>query len=97
MVHSTTTGKLSSSQLEYLSKGVTIEEIKDVIKNMNPMKAPESNGFTGLYFKFCLPIIGEEANLAIKDYFRCGKLLKQVDDTFIALIPKVENLELPEH
>ncbi|XP_021979653.1 uncharacterized protein LOC110875758 [Helianthus annuus] len=34
-------------------------------------------------------IIGEEVSFAIKDFFRSGRLLQEINHTFLALIPKV--------
>ncbi|GJX43363.1 RNA-directed DNA polymerase, eukaryota, reverse transcriptase zinc-binding domain protein [Tanacetum coccineum] len=49
------------------------------------------DGYTACFFKNALSVIGNEVCLAVKEFFRSGKLLKEVNSTLIALIPKVHH------
>lgn len=55
--------------------------------NKNPSPDDYGNGF----FKSAWPIIGEEITDAVLELFNNGKLLKQLNATSIALIPKLSN------
>lgn len=48
----------------------------------------ESLGSHAMFFKVCWPIVGPEVFDAISNFFTKGKLLKQVKNNFITLIPK---------
>lgn len=69
----------------------TVDEIEDSIKRTSAHKAPGPDGFNGHFFKVCWSIIGKVVSNAIIDVFNKGRLLQQVNNTFITLIPKVEN------
>ncbi|KAL2252021.1 UNVERIFIED_CONTAM: hypothetical protein Sindi_2324400, partial [Sesamum indicum] len=52
-------------------------------------KAPGPDGYSSRFFKAAWPVVGEEVTRAVLDFFSTGKLLKQVNSTILALIPKV--------
>ena len=60
---------------------------------MDPYKAPGSDGFGASFFQDHWVVIRDLLCVAIKDFFRSGKLLKEVNHTLITLIPKVANPE----
>ena len=76
-----------------LIKPVTDEEIYTAVFQMDPHKAPGSDGFGASFYQDHWVAIRELLCVAIKDFFHSGKLLKEVNHTFITLIPKVENPE----
>ena len=41
--------------------------------------------------------MGHSVTIAVKDFFRSGKMLKQINHTFITLLQKVDNLETINH
>nr|GEW99676.1 hypothetical protein [Tanacetum cinerariifolium] len=51
-------------------------------------KAPGPDGFTSLFFKKGWDIIGDDICNAVRDFFSNGKLLKEINHTFLAFIPK---------
>ncbi|KAL0302796.1 UNVERIFIED_CONTAM: hypothetical protein Sangu_3077600 [Sesamum angustifolium] len=51
-------------------------------------KAPGPDGYSSGFFKAAWPVIGEEVVKAILEFFTTGRLLKQVNTTMLALIPK---------
>jgi hypothetical protein len=65
------------------------QEIKDVIWDMHPLKAPGPDGFLELFFKQYWSMVGPQVVLAIQFFFFAeGWMLPQVNHTFITLIPK---------
>nr|GEX66682.1 hypothetical protein [Tanacetum cinerariifolium] len=52
---------------------------------------PGPNGFTAAFFKDTWDIIGVDVIKAVKEFFTNGRLLKELNHTIIALIPKVNS------
>ncbi|KAK4407908.1 putative ribonuclease H protein [Sesamum angolense] len=51
-------------------------------------KAPGPDGYSSGFYKAAWPVIGDEVVKAILEFFTTGRLLKQVNTTVLALIPK---------
>ncbi|KAK4381215.1 hypothetical protein Sango_2989500 [Sesamum angolense] len=51
-------------------------------------QAPGRIGYSSGFYKAAWPVIGEEVVTAILEFFTTGRLLKQVNTTILALIPK---------
>ncbi|KAL8119827.1 hypothetical protein AgCh_017083 [Apium graveolens] len=83
--------RLDSSVANDMIREVTNEEIKDVIFHMGDDKASGPDGYSALFFKKAWVIIGDDVCHAVKEFFVTGKLLKEVNATLIALIPKIEH------
>ncbi|XP_074305227.1 uncharacterized protein LOC141640275 [Silene latifolia] len=75
---------------ETLLAHVTKTEIKNVIFSIPDHKAPGPNGFSSAFFKDSWNIVGEDVCQAILDFFHTGKMLQQINHTFISLIPKMK-------
>ena len=71
-----------------LSQIPNAKEIKDVVWEMNDMKAPGPDGLPRIFFKKYWQIVGLQVIIAIQSFFRKDWLLKQLNHTFITLIPK---------
>ncbi|GJW18842.1 protein LAZ1 [Tanacetum coccineum] len=52
-------------------------------------KAPRPDGYTSAFFKKAWDIVGIEVCDAVRDFFLNGQILKEINQTFIALIPKI--------
>jgi len=76
-----------------LIRTATEAEIHSAILQMDPYKALGPDGFGASFYQKHWPIIKKHLCAAIKDFFSSGKLLKEFNHTFIALIPKVDNPE----
>jgi hypothetical protein len=63
----------------------------DTFLSLNPHKAPGPDGYNAAFFQKAWPIVGHDVIAAIKNFFRSGKLLKKVNSTIVALVPKVPN------
>lgn len=78
------------SQMAALNAKFTVDEIKATTFGLNPEKAPGPNGFLAFFFQKCWDFVGVEVAKAIEDSCSIGKILKEVNNTFISLIPKKE-------
>ncbi|CAH9092304.1 unnamed protein product [Cuscuta europaea] len=70
---------------------VTTLDIKNSLFDFGNDKAPGSDGYSSAFFKANWDVIGNDIVLAIKEFFRSRKLLKQINHTVIALIPKTNH------
>ncbi|KAK4384052.1 Retrovirus-related Pol polyprotein from type-2 retrotransposable element R2DM [Sesamum angolense] len=51
-------------------------------------QSPWTDGFSSGFFKAAWPVVGGEVSNAIIDFFKTGRLLKQLNATLLTLIPK---------
>jgi hypothetical protein len=65
--------------------------IKQALFNIDDDKALGPDGYTLFFFKKSWDIIGGDLCLAVHDFFASGNLLKQINHSIIALIPKSTN------
>ncbi|GJR66049.1 protein LAZ1 [Tanacetum coccineum] len=68
---------------------VTNEEIKVAMFDIGDDKAPGLDGYTSVFFKKAWNIIGYDICNAVQDFFYNSQMLKEINHTFLALIPKV--------
>lgn len=83
---------LSSSSQDLLLALISLDDIRKVVFSIGNDKAPGPDGNTSLFFKQAWPIIGEDLCAAVQDFFHSGKLLKQINHSIIALVPKSSNV-----
>ncbi|GKD05219.1 protein LAZ1 [Tanacetum coccineum] len=81
--------KVSELSNENMTRPVTNEEIKKAMFGIGDDKAPGPDGYTSTFFKKVWDVVGQEVCNAVHDFFANGKILKETNHTFIALIPKV--------
>ena len=81
------------STKESLNRRITQEEIKKAIFSINDSKAPGPDGFTSLFFKKAWSIVGSDVTEAVESFFNSGCMLREINCTIIALVPKVPNPE----
>ncbi|KAL2904668.1 LINE-1 reverse transcriptase-like protein [Bienertia sinuspersici] len=82
--------RLSATQQERLIAPFTSAEVKDAIFSMDGSKAPGPDGFNAQFYKENWDIIGEMVIKSVMEFFQKGKLLKEINSTFISLIPKID-------
>ncbi|KAL0399880.1 UNVERIFIED_CONTAM: Retrovirus-related Pol polyprotein from type-2 retrotransposable element R2DM [Sesamum radiatum] len=83
--------KLSLEHASELCKEVTPLEVKQAIFHICDTKAPGPDGFSACFFKKAWNIVGDQVCLAVTDFFRSGRLLRQLNHCIIALVPKSEH------
>lgn len=74
-----------------LSAPITREEIVYALSCIGSNKAPGPDGFTSHFFKSCWTIIEGDFVKVVQKNFILGRLLGEVNSTFLTLVPKVEN------
>ncbi|GJS52904.1 RNA-directed DNA polymerase, eukaryota, reverse transcriptase zinc-binding domain protein [Tanacetum coccineum] len=82
--------KLSTEDAEAMIVEVTDNEIKDAVFDIDSSKSSGHDGYTSYFFKKAWGIIRKEVFLAIKEFFRNGKLLGEINATLIALVLKID-------
>ncbi|XP_074305757.1 uncharacterized protein LOC141640979 [Silene latifolia] len=86
------TGPYLTEELQHmLNQNVTPEEIRKALFSIDKNKSPGPDGYSSGFFKQAWGIIQQDFTRAVADFFRTGKLLKEINSTVIALIPKKEN------
>ncbi|KAL0289060.1 UNVERIFIED_CONTAM: Retrovirus-related Pol polyprotein from type-2 retrotransposable element R2DM [Sesamum calycinum] len=81
---------LTSDEADTICAPVTLAEIKDAAFDIAEDSAPGPDGYTAGFFKASWSVVGKEVSEAVSEFFRTGKLLKQVNATLLVLIPKVQ-------
>ncbi|KAL2894547.1 LINE-1 retrotransposable element ORF2 protein [Bienertia sinuspersici] len=82
---------LNEEQASSLIREFTNEEIKRALFSIPGSKAPCPDGFNSTFYKESCQVIREDICNAVKDFFQHGKMLKQINCTKLALIPKIQN------
>ncbi|KAL2246058.1 UNVERIFIED_CONTAM: hypothetical protein Sindi_2874000 [Sesamum indicum] len=80
---------LSNEEAGHLISGFTLNDVKQAVSDIADDKAPRPDGYSSGFFKAAWPVVGQEVTKAVLKFFSTGKLLKQVNSTLLALIPKV--------
>ena len=84
-------GKVTSEMNNALLKEFTVEEIGATLNQMAPLKAPGPDGFFASFFQKNWAVIGNEVSHVVLLFLNNGSLNKELNLTYIALIPKVAN------
>ena len=58
------------------------EDIKRVVFEMHPVKAPRPDGMPGLFYRHYWSIVGEQLVAAVQSFFREGWLLRELNHTY---------------
>ncbi|GKC33403.1 aspartic peptidase [Tanacetum coccineum] len=67
-------------------RNVSNEEVKIAMFSIGDDSAPDPDGFTSAFFKKSWDLVGNNICSAVKEFFNKGKLLKEINHTFLALI-----------
>ncbi|KAJ6979484.1 hypothetical protein NC653_027590 [Populus alba x Populus x berolinensis] len=66
-------------------------DIKNALFDIDDGKAPGPDGYSSCFFKKSWAVIHEDFYIAVRDFFQTGAMLKQINHSIIALIPKSAN------
>ncbi|GJR53136.1 hypothetical protein Tco_1403657 [Tanacetum coccineum] len=80
---------LHESEALNMIRAVSDDEIKNALFSIDGNKAPGPDGFFAQFFQDAWTMVGSDICKAVKDFFVNGKLLKEVNATVIALVPKI--------
>lgn len=76
---------------------ISDEEVKQATFDINPDKAPSSDGFGSKFFQAYWSTIGKEVTTAVQSFFHHEKLTPSLNHTLITLILKIDHPENPNH
>ena len=85
---------LDAASHDFLLGPVTDDLIQQTLFSIGNEKAPGPDGYSSLFFKKAWSIVGGEFCAAVKDFFASRELLKQVNHSIIALVPKSSSANL---
>nr|GEU62956.1 hypothetical protein [Tanacetum cinerariifolium] len=81
--------QVSEGSCTSMIRPISNDEIKRAMFDIGDDKAPGPDGFTSVFFKKAWDTVGMYVCVAIREFFMNGKILKEINHTFLALIPKV--------
>ncbi|KAL0292777.1 UNVERIFIED_CONTAM: hypothetical protein Sradi_6973500 [Sesamum radiatum] len=81
---------ITSEEANALTSPISPQEVKEAFFDISEDSAPGPDGYTSAFFKAAWPVIGDDICAAIVEFFASASLLKQVNATLLALIPKVQ-------
>ncbi|GJY33854.1 RNA-directed DNA polymerase, eukaryota, reverse transcriptase zinc-binding domain protein [Tanacetum coccineum] len=81
--------KLTSDVANYVVRDVSDQEIHEAMFVMGDNKAPGPDGYNVAFFKEAWEILATDVTKSMKEFFTNGVLLKELNHTILALIPKV--------
>lgn len=79
---------LSEEHAQGLIRDFLEQEIKDTLFSIGDDKSPGPDGFSSRFFKKAWGSICGDFTAAVKEFFTSSSLLKQINHTTIALVPK---------
>ena len=79
---------LDRSEAANLEGIFTEEEVLEALMDMNGDKAPGPNGFTIAFWQSSWDVIRGEVMGMFRDLFAIGKVIRNLNSTFLVLIPK---------
>ncbi|KAL0444800.1 UNVERIFIED_CONTAM: hypothetical protein Slati_2202700 [Sesamum latifolium] len=83
--------KLSLEHALELYRAVTPLEVKQAIFQIRDNKAPRPDEYSICFFKRAWNIVGDQVCTAVMNFFRSGRMLRQLNHAIIALVPKSEH------
>lgn len=86
---------LSVNHLAWLNKPFTTADIKTAAFQIGGTKAPGPDGFSGCFYHHHWDLIGPSICTAALSFLNSGYLLKEINYSHIALIPKVSSPAAP--
>nr|GEV58111.1 hypothetical protein [Tanacetum cinerariifolium] len=79
---------ISATTSSNMVRDITNDEIKAAMFDIDDEKASGPDGYTSAFFKKGLSVVGHDVCNAVWDFFSNGCILKEINYTFLALIPK---------
>ncbi|XP_071694395.1 uncharacterized protein [Rutidosis leptorrhynchoides] len=85
------TSKLSREMAANMIRPVTNEDIKLAMFGIGEDKASGPDGYSSSFFKKAWDVVGDEVGCAIKEFFKNGQLLTEINHTILTLLLKVKS------
>ncbi|KAL6131080.1 hypothetical protein ACLB2K_069458 [Fragaria x ananassa] len=77
---------------EFISE-IKEEEVYKALKQMHPMKESGPDGFLPIFYQCYWQVVGKDVTSAVRHFMNSDALMRQVNGTYITLIPKVQTME----
>uniref|UniRef100_A0A2N9ETY0 DUF4283 domain-containing protein n=1 Tax=Fagus sylvatica TaxID=28930 RepID=A0A2N9ETY0_FAGSY len=88
---------ISMAENAHLCQLPSPDEIRDTVFSMQSLKSPGPDRLPPLFYKKYWHIVGQSVATAIQNFFSSGKLLKELNYSFIVLIPKIQSPSTINH
>ena len=89
--------KLTEAHQDALNKPFTADEVKIADFQIGPLKAPRIDGKPETFYQQYWNIVGDLTTASTLSFLNSGYLLKELNKTLIALIPKMANPSRVSH
>lgn len=83
--------KLTGEAIAWLIRPIYDMEIKKVVLQFNPDKAPGTDGFNAHFFQKYWLVVSKCVTRAVQSFFHTGFLLKEFKHILITLVPKIQH------
>ncbi|XP_042972884.1 uncharacterized protein LOC122304684 [Carya illinoinensis] len=83
--------RITQAMGEGLVQPFTMDEVKKATFQMNPLGSPGPDGFPAQFYQKHWELVGREVSEFALGVLNHGGFLDKINDTYIALIPKVKN------
>ncbi|KAL0433331.1 UNVERIFIED_CONTAM: hypothetical protein Slati_2667400 [Sesamum latifolium] len=81
---------ISNVEAAALSQNISDQEVKEAMFDIAEDKSTRLDGLSSGFFKAAWSMVGAKVTKAVKEFYSTGCLLKQVNESVLALIPKFE-------
>lgn len=85
--------RIETAVWDYVNSEFSPEEVRRAVNAMAPLKAPGPDGFHALFYQREWNTVGDTVVNQVKEFMDTGNLPTGINDTLIALVPKVPNPE----
>ncbi|KAL2905829.1 hypothetical protein RDABS01_004539 [Bienertia sinuspersici] len=82
---------VSVEQAQDVVKPFAKEGVKQALFSIEGRKSPGPNNFNSSFLKMAWVTLGDDIYDDVSDFFHTGKMLRKINATNLALIPKVNN------
>ncbi|XP_074300848.1 uncharacterized protein LOC141632177 [Silene latifolia] len=89
----TCTKRVSNDDADSLGKLFTTKEVRQAVFQMDPMKSPGPDSIPAIFYQRCWHLVKKDCMKAILSILNSGTVLKEMNRTFIALVPKCDSPE----
>jgi len=78
-----------------LTRKISLEEVEEAVNSIPNDKVPGPDGFTIKFYKAYWEIVKSDVWDMVEDSWHSSSILKSINSTFLALIPKEEEANTP--
>lgn len=86
---------ISNADNDKLLSPITLQEVRDTIKQMASWSSPGPDGFPPGFYKQNMELVENDIFKTVQSFFHSKDLLKEMNHTFMSLIPIVNNPVTP--